>query len=52
MSNDEQTRALMEEIQRTINRFRSEFDINYATTIGAIEMVKIGLYLEAHEDDE
>lgn len=50
MSNDEQTAALVDALEATINRFRSEFEINYATAIGALEVVKLDLYTEAREE--
>lgn len=52
MSQNEQAAALVEELNRTINRFRSEYDINYATVIGALEMVKLQMWEESQEEEK
>jgi hypothetical protein len=51
MDTNEQTDALLFELQNTVNRFRSEFDLNHATIIGCLEMVKLD-YLTEPSDDE
>ncbi len=61
MDYDEQTDALLFDLQATISKFRAEFDLNHATIIGCLEMVKIA-YLtdngdgdfkaDDHNDDE
>ena len=51
MDTNEQTDALLFELQNAVNRFRSEFDLNHATIIGCLEMVKLD-YLTEPGDDE
>jgi|TARA_B100000497_G_C7519893_1_gene316020 hypothetical protein len=51
MDTNEQTDALLFELQNAVNRFRSEFDLNHATIIGCLEMVKLD-YLTEPSDDE
>ena len=61
MNYNEQTDALLFELQATINKFRAEFDLNYATIVGCIEMVKLDYLTDSgdvdfkaddHDDDE
>ena len=42
-------KALVEELNRVINRFLAEWIITYAGAIGALEIVKLDLYNEATE---
>ena len=51
MDTNEQTDALLFELQNAVNRFRSEFDLNHATIVGCLEMVKLD-YLTEPSDDE
>jgi hypothetical protein len=51
MDTNEQTDALLFELQNAVNRFRNEFDLNHATIIGCLEMVKLD-YLTEPSDDE
>ena len=50
MDINEQTDALLFELQGVVNKFRQEFDLNHATIIGCIEMVKID-YLTEPENE-
>lgn len=52
MSDKEQAQALVNELHAVINRFRVEYDLNYANAIGCLEMVKLDLYWEGQDGDE
>jgi hypothetical protein len=52
MSEQEQAQHLVNELTAVIDRFRSEYDINYATAIGCLEIIKMDLYREGVEDDD
>ncbi|MAN61517.1 MAG: hypothetical protein CMI60_06160 [Parvibaculum sp.] len=61
MDYNEQTDAFLFELQATISKFRSEFDLNHATIIGCLEMVKLDYLTDSgdvdfkaddHNDDE
>ena len=41
MNINEQTDAFLFEMQAVVNKFKQEFDLNHATIIGCMEMVKI-----------
>jgi hypothetical protein len=41
MDHNEQTDAFLYDLQNVVNRFRTEFDLNHATIVGCLEMVKI-----------
>lgn len=41
MDHNEQTDAFLYDLQNVIHRFRTEFDLNHATIVGVLEMVKI-----------
>lgn len=43
---------LVHELYAVINRFRLEYEVNYAQAIGCLEMVKLGLFKEANELEE
>lgn len=45
MSESEQIAALASDLQRVIERYRAEFNITLASTIGTLEVVKIELFL-------
>lgn len=47
MSDAEQTRAFVQDLQSVIQRYRSEFNLTYAQVIGGLEMVKLGMFTEA-----
>ncbi len=49
MDHNEQTDAFLYELQNVVNRFRTEFDLNHATIIGCLEMVKLD-YLTDSDD--
>jgi hypothetical protein len=50
--NHEQENQLVQALHAVINRFRLEYEMNYAQTIGCIELVKLDLYGEAREIQE
>lgn len=52
MDNNEQTDAFLFELQNVVNRFHTEFDLNYATIIGCLEMVKLDYLTEPNSDVE
>lgn len=41
MDINDQTDALLFELQNVVNRFRSEYDLNHATIVGALEVTKL-----------
>jgi hypothetical protein len=49
---NEQENQLVQALHATINRFRAEYDLNYAQTIGCIELVKLDIYGECREIQE
>jgi len=57
MNINEQTDAFLFEMQAVVSKFKQEFDLNHATIIGCMEMVKIDYLTEPTiefqpEDDE
>lgn len=44
MSETEQAKALVTDIEKVIDRYRAEFDITLCTAIGALEIMKLHLY--------
>ena len=52
MSHPDQITAFDAELLALINRFRSEFDLPYASVIGTMQMRIMGLYEEAGKQDE
>lgn len=61
MDINEQTDAFLFELQNIVNRFRAEYDLNHATIIGTLEILKIDYLTESNisfecdidlEDDE
>lgn len=50
MDINDQTDAFLFELQGVINKFRLEFDLNHATIIGTLEIVKMD-YLTDPVDD-
>jgi len=51
MNYNEQTDALLFDLQATINKFRAEFDLNHATIVGCIEMVKLDYLTDSGDVD-
>ena len=41
MNINDQTDAFLFELQNVVNKFRLEFDLNHATIVGTLEMVKM-----------
>ena len=46
MNINEQTDAFLFEMQAVVSKFKQEFDLNHATIIGCMEMVKIDYLTE------
>ena len=51
MNYNEQTDALLFDLQATINKFRSEFDLNHATIVGCLEMIKLDYLTDSGDVD-
>lgn len=59
MDINDQTDAFLFEIQNVVNRFRAEYDLNHATIVGVLEVVKLDyltfsettIEFEAEEDE-
>ncbi len=49
MNINEQTDAFLFELQNVVNRFRAEYDLNHATIIGTLEIVKMDYLIEGDE---
>jgi hypothetical protein len=49
MNINEQTDAFLFELQNVVNRFRAEYDLNHATIIGTLEMVKMDYLIEGDD---
>lgn len=47
MDINEQTDAFCYEVGNVVARFRNEFDLNHATIVGVLEMIKMEHLLEA-----
>ena len=52
MNQNDQALALLNELQKTINRFRSEYEINYPIVIGCLEMTKQRMWEESQEESQ
>lgn len=52
MDINEQTDAFLFELQNVVNRFHTEFELNHATIIGCLEMVKLDYLTEPFNDVE
>lgn len=52
MTDKEQIAALEADLTRVIDRYRSEFDLTVAATIGTLEVVKLSLFREETKDNE
>ena len=48
MDINEQTDAFLFELQNVVNRFRAEYDLNHATIIGTLEILKIDYLTESN----
>ena len=44
MDINEQTDAFCYEVGNVVRRFRDEFDLNHATIVGVLEMIKMEYY--------
>lgn len=52
MTEKEQIDHLADELDRLVERFRSEYDLSYAAVVGVLEMKKWLLCAEADERSE
>ena len=50
MNINDQTDAFLFELQAVVNRFHTEFDLNHATIVGTMEMLKLD-YLTSSDID-
>ncbi len=49
MNINEQTDQFLFELQNVVNRFKAEYDLNHATIIGTLEIVKMDYLVEGDE---
>lgn len=49
MNINEQTDAFLFELQNVVNRFRAEYDLNHATIVGTLEIVKMDYLIEGDD---
>jgi len=49
MDNDQQVMALADDLDRLIERYRVEFDLNFASVVGVLEAKKWFLIREAEK---
>ena len=52
MNINEQTDAFLFEMQAVISKFKQEFDLNHATIIGCMEMIKIDYLVDPTDSVE
>ena len=52
MNINEQTDAFLFEMQAVVSKFKQEFDLNHATIIGCMEMVKIDYLVDPTDSVE
>lgn len=52
MTEHEQSGALYEELNKTIDRFYKEFDVGLVSVIGVLELIKHEILKDALEPDE
>jgi hypothetical protein len=52
MSHNDQVRHLADELDRLIERFRSEYDLNYAAVVGTLQMKCYLLCQEAQDRED
>jgi len=50
MSDPEQVSALATDLMKVIDRYRAEFNLTVAATIGTLEVVKLELFTEETKD--
>tara|TARA_B100001093_G_C26821771_1_gene1012194 strand:+ start:2186 stop:2410 length:225 start_codon:yes stop_codon:yes gene_type:complete len=50
MNINDQTDAFLFELQNVVNKFRLEFDLNHATIVGTLEMVKMEYLIDPSGD--
>lgn len=48
----EQCSAFVGEINNVVDRFRQEFNLPVSAVIGCLEMVKLGIFHEAMEEED
>ena len=46
------TSRFYEELSRVVDYFRKEFDLTYFEAIGGLEVLKLQLFKEMHEQDD
>jgi hypothetical protein len=51
MSESEQVEAFVTDLQRVVDRYRSEFGLTLAAAIGSLEVMKLHLYLEQTKEE-
>jgi hypothetical protein len=49
MNINEQTDAFLFELQNVVNRFKAEYDLNHATIVGTLEIVKMDYLIEGDD---
>jgi len=49
MNINEQTDQFLFELQNVINRFKAEYDLNHATIIGTLEIVKMDYLVDSDD---
>jgi len=49
MNINEQTDQFLFELQNVVNRFKAEYDLNHATIIGTLEIVKMDYLIDGDE---
>lgn len=52
MDANEQVQHFADELDKLVNRFRSEYDLSYAATVGTLQMKVHLLCMEAEEQSE
>ena len=52
MNINEQTDAFLFEMQGVVNKFKQEFDLNHATIVGCMEMLKIDYLVDPTDEVE
>lgn len=50
MTINDQTNQFLFELQTVVNRFVNEYDLNHATIVGCIEMLKMDYLIEGGEE--
>lgn len=51
MNINDQTNQFLYELQAVVNRFKSEYDLNHATIVGSIEILKMDYLIEGEGDE-